>query len=69
MSELRLAGAKTVEEANRVLWHFLPRFNARFGVPAALKGSAYRPLAPGLEMDGVLCFKYQRTPMIRGFDS
>ena len=59
--ELRLAGASTVEEANGVLWEFLPRFNSRFGVPAAQEGSAYRPLPQGVDLDGVLCFKYQRT--------
>jgi len=61
VAELRLAGASTVEEANQVLGDFLPRFNAHFGVPVAQPGSAYRPLPPGLETDGVLCFKYQRT--------
>ena len=44
-----------------MLWDFLPRFNARFGVPAAQPGSAYRPLPLGLQLQGVLCFKYQRT--------
>ena len=38
----------------------LSRFNARFGVPARQPGLAYRPAA-GLNLDGVLCFKYQRT--------
>ncbi len=61
VAELRLVGASTTEEANRVLSDFLPRFNARFGVPAAQLGSAYRPFPPGLELEGVLCFKYQRT--------
>jgi len=61
VAELRLAGAKTIQEANRVLRDFLPRFNARFGVPAAQPGLAYRQLPPGLCLDGVLCFKYQRT--------
>lgn len=61
VAELRLARASTVEKANRVLVEFLPRFNAQFGVPAAQPGSAYRPLPPGLELEGVLCFKYQRT--------
>lgn len=61
VAELRLAGASTLEEANRVLWEFLPRFNARFGVPAAQPGQAYRPPGPGLDLQGVLCFKYQRT--------
>jgi transposase len=61
VTEPRLAGASTLEEANRVLGAFLPRFNARFGVPAAQPGSAYRQPSPALDMDGVLCFHYQRT--------
>ena len=31
VTELRLAGASTIAEANRVLWDYLPRFNQRFG--------------------------------------
>lgn len=58
--ELRLAGASTAAEANAVLASFLPRFNAQFGVPAALPGTAARSLdAPTL--DTILCFKYRRT--------
>jgi transposase len=60
VSELRLAGATTLEEANQVLWQFLPGSNARFAVPPAQPASAYRP-AVGLDLAGVLCFKYQRT--------
>lgn len=59
--ELRLAGAHTLEEANRVLAVFLPKFNARFGVPAAQAGLAYRPLATDVDLDGILCFQYERT--------
>ena len=33
VSELRLAGATTIDQANNVLWDFLPRFNRQFGVP------------------------------------
>lgn len=61
VSELRLAGATTLDEANQVLWDFLPRFNARFAVPPPQPGTAYRPLEPGVCLAGVLCFKYQRT--------
>lgn len=61
VAELRLAGASTVEEANRVLWDFLPRFNAQFGVPPAQPGSAYRHQPASLCLESVLCFKYQRT--------
>lgn len=61
VSEIRLAGASTVEEANRVLWDFLPRFNAQFSVPPAQPGSAYRQPPADLPLEPVLCFKYQRT--------
>jgi hypothetical protein len=60
VSELRLAGAATLEEASQVLETYQPRFNARFAVPPAQPGSAYRP-AVGLDLAGVLCFKHQRT--------
>jgi len=61
VGELRLASAQTLAEANRVLWDWLPAFNARFAVPAAQPGSAYRPLPPDLALETVLCFKYLRV--------
>ena len=61
VSEMRLAGATTIEQANNVLWDFLPRFNKQFGVSAAQPGTAYRHLPHGLCLDAVLCFKYIRT--------
>jgi len=61
VSELRLAGATTPEAAAGVLADFLPRFNARFAVPAEQPGTAYRPLPQELALDRVCCFKYQRT--------
>ena len=60
VSELRLAGAATLEEANSILQIFLPRFNERFGVPAAQPEPSYRPLDPGLDIDAVLCVKERR---------
>jgi len=60
VSELRLAKASTLEEANDVLSEFLPRFNARFGVPPTQAGSAYRVPDAGLEIAGVLCHKELR---------
>lgn len=58
VSELRLAGATTMEDANEVLWEFLPRFNERFGVPAADIENAYRPL-PDDDLSRILCFKHR----------
>ena len=60
-SELRLAGAKTVEEANRVLADFLPRYNERFAIPAREPGLAYRKVKDSFKPEEFFCFKYRRT--------
>lgn len=60
-SELRLAKATTLKQANQVLAAFLPRFNARFAVPPAQEGSASRPLPAGFVPEQVFCFKYRRV--------
>ena len=60
VTELRLAGATTIDDANRVLNDFLPRFNERFGVPSRHAETAYRVLEPGMCLDTVLCLKYRR---------
>ena len=60
VTELRLAGATTIEEDNVVLKDFLDRFNERFGVPARHPEAAYRPLGPGVRLDRVLCFRHRR---------
>ncbi len=61
VSELRLAGARTLDEANEVLAEFLPRFNARFGVPAVVPQCGYRLADPSIDLDGVFSFKDHRT--------
>ena len=60
VTELRLAGATTIDEANRVLDDFLPRFNERFGMPPEHADTAYRVPDPGMCLDTVLCLKYRR---------
>jgi transposase len=60
VTELRLADARTLGEANQVLWAFLPRFNARFSRPPEANGSAYRPLGTGFDPDACFSFKYRR---------
>ena len=61
VSKLRLAGAKTIEEANQVLWDFLPRHNRRFAISATEAGLAYRQPEEGSNPEEVFCFKYYRT--------
>ena len=60
VTELRLAGASSIGEANGVLEQFLPRYNRRFRVPPQCSKSAYRPLDCDLYLDRVLCFKHRR---------
>jgi len=61
VSELRLAGAQSIAQANQVVANFLPRHNHRFTVPAAQPGSAYRAIPPGFIPEEIFCLKHQRT--------
>jgi hypothetical protein len=61
VAELALTGAATRAEATAVLAEFVPRFNRRFGVPAAEPEAAYRPLPPGMAVRQVCCLKQRRT--------
>jgi transposase len=57
--ELRLAGVVDRAGANAFLAGYLPRHNARFGVPAADPLPAWRAVPAGLRLDRVLVFKYR----------
>ena len=54
VTEMRLAGATTLADANRILGEFQPRFSERFGVPAAKAGLAYRQPDAEFDVDGAL---------------
>ena len=60
VTELRLASASSIGEANGVLEQFLPRYNRRFRIPPQCSKSAYRPLDSDLYLDRVLCFNHRR---------
>ena len=60
VSELRLADATTIDQANAVLQDFLPRFNRQFRVPAQQAQIAYRSLDSSIFLERVLCFKHTR---------
>ena len=61
VTELRLASATTIAEAQSVLERFLPRFNARFAVAARQPAPAWRPLDSTLDLGAVLAFRHTRT--------
>ncbi len=60
IKELRLAGASTLDEANRFLEAYLPRYNQRFTVPPAHAADLHRPKPAGGELDRILCIKMFR---------
>ncbi len=60
VKELRLAGAKTLEEANCVLEAFLLEFNRRFAVRPASPNNAHRPVAPSTNLQAILCLQETR---------
>ena len=61
VTELSDASASTIAESQIVLERFLPRFNARFRVPAAEPEVAYRPLDRALPLASILGFRHTRT--------
>jgi transposase len=61
ISELRLAQASTLEQANAVLAAFLADFNHRFAVPAAESSNDFRHLPHRFDLPRCLSFRYQRV--------
>lgn len=60
VAELHLAGINNMDEANRFLEDFLPRFNKRFGVSPAQFESAYRRINPDIDLATILCCHHNR---------
>ena len=61
VKELRLAKARTIEQANAVLEQkFLPWFNRRCVVKAASGNDAHRPLGKKQDLESILCIQQTR---------
>ena len=60
VTELRLAKATTIQQANEILERFIPRFNSQFSVPPEQADAAYRPVGPVIILTEILCFKHSR---------
>jgi len=61
VKEMRLAGIRTEEQANRFLEKFLPRFNERFAKVAKKEGDLHRPLPKRVNLREIFCIKATRT--------
>ena len=59
--ELRLSGARTLAEANRVLAGFLPGYNRRFSVAPREQAAVWRKSPPAHQLDRILCLKEWRV--------
>ena len=59
--EMRLGGAKTLEEANKVLENYLPKYNRRFEVPAANAADLHRKAVKGLNLKSIFSIKEKRV--------
>ena len=60
VTELRLAGARTMDQANTVLRDFLPGYNTQFAVPTEVPETAYRRWCSPRPLDQILCRKHTR---------
>jgi len=61
VKEMRLAGVKTIEEANEFLESYLPCHNERFSKVACKQGNLHRPLANDVDLSDIFCIKGTRT--------
>ena len=59
--ELRLAHANNIHDANQVLEHFLPDWNARFSLPPRQTLHVFRRAPAASTLDRILCLKETRT--------
>lgn len=59
VKEMRLAGIKTLEDANKFLEGFLIKYNKRFRVPAKNSADLHREKPPKHDLAAILCKKYK----------
>ena len=58
VSELRLAGATSIEQANDVLRRFRPQYNKRFAIKPREPLSAWRPVPKAVDLKRLCSFRY-----------
>lgn len=61
VKEMRLAGIKSVDQANEFLKTYLPKYNRKFKKKPASEVNLHRPALHSRELDRILCIKEERT--------
>lgn len=59
IAELGLEGIQSLQEANRFLKAFIPRFNRRFALCPRESEKAWRKVPPELDLDRIISFRYR----------
>jgi hypothetical protein len=57
IKEMRLAGVSSIEEANKFLASYLPKYNKRFSVVARNNMDLHRAVPKGLNLERIFCIK------------
>ena len=61
VKEMRLRGIKTIEQGNKFLEQYLPRYNKRFAVKPQRDENLHREIPEDLNMDKILRIKTERA--------
>ena len=61
IKEMRIEKIKTIEEANKFLNCYLPKYSKRFAVKPAKQGDLHRPLPKDIDLNKILCKKTECT--------
>ena len=61
IKEMRLRGIKSIDEANKFLQEYLPRYNRKFAVSAKEKADLHRDIPKDIKLDHILCLKTERV--------
>jgi transposase len=59
IAELGLEGVQNLQEANRFLKAFIPRFNRRFALCPRESEKAWRKVPPEIDLDRIISFRYR----------
>lgn len=61
VKEMRLAGVKTLTEANKFLETYLPKHNARFAIAPQKRTNLHRAISKNFNLGEIFCIKEYRT--------
>ena len=61
IKEMRLANISNIEQSNRFLKYYLPKYNAKFSIPPANPKNLHKPIPEDLDLNWVFSVRDERT--------